>query len=469
MARKSSWLDYFRSTDGNALVLAIVVSAILLIVMLVGILLIRQQTHLISGSRRKSEALSVAEAGLDAAVWRLERNQTLDFTADGDGDNSKYTLEGYNSQGKYKVTFERPVSGNSFYYVVTSEGTQMGSNFKKTIRQDVYYINLSRSIYSYSGTNGGGQMEGNLNIKGPFYSSGNLTLSGNVGVFNLENTTGNPIMVRGNLVLNSNSVKVGGNTASLGPNSPMAVFVKGSIIEGNPQGDQVFNLISKQVPEVTLPKISRTQYLDAAQENDNAVYTGNLLLDNNIVRFGQRSDGSYTFEYDGTVTPASLKVEGIVFIDGILTFNKALRYEHGTGYTRATIFADDKIEINQQIVANEIVGRTYPEQMVLALVNEDQTPLVTTPGFEETVNTYDIKVDGTSGKKVQAFLYTGGQITILKQIVVHGSVMAYLLWLEQVPTLEAPLESAQNNFPLLFPGRDLAFIVTTNWREVSNQ
>lgn len=424
------------STKGSALVLAMVVSAILLIVMLVGVMMIRQQTHLVSGSRRKSEALSIAEAGLDAAIWRLEKNQvpTSGIT----------TFSGYNTQGQYSVSIN-PV--DSYHYVVTAEGNHTASSTKKKVVQDVYYINLSRSIFSYNGTTGsGGAVEGNVNIMGPFYTGGDLNLGGNVGIFNINGTTGNPIMVRGDLNLNSGSVNVG--TAG----SPMAVFVKGTI----DRPAQVHNLVSKTVPEISMPEVIRSQYLDAAQGNDNAVYVGNLTLGNDDKKFGKRADNSYTFDYNGST--GTLTTEGTIYIDGNLTFSKSLiNYKHNptgiTPYTKSTIFANGQIKILGEI--KSLV--TYPSSSVLALVNEDTS----------FADDFHIDVSGGNSKQVQSFIYSVGRVTINKQVTVNGTIIAKLLWLNQVPTLIAPAESASANYPYLFPGKDLSFLTTTNWREGS--
>ncbi|KKK92341.1 hypothetical protein LCGC14_2703890, partial [marine sediment metagenome] len=297
---------YLSDPKGSAMVLAIIISVVLLALVIIGIVLVRQQSSLVAGSRQKSQALAVAEAGLEAAIWRLERNGEI-------GDS----FEGYNSEGKYEVVVESPVSGNTAYYVIKSKGKHTASGKEKKIEQDVYYVNLSRAVFSYSGANGGGQTEGSINIKGPFYTTGDMTLNGKVGIYNLPGTTGNPLMIRGNLNIGSQAVDIGGNTETLGENSPMAVFVKGTIDWPN----QVFSLVSKQVPEISLPNVVSTQFLDAAQGNDNAVYTGDLALDATEVKFGLRDDGSYTFRYvpgSGNNDPATLTTEGVVYIDGTL-------------------------------------------------------------------------------------------------------------------------------------------------------
>jgi len=436
-----------RDNSGNAIVLAITVSIFLLIMVLTAIILIRQQTNLTSGSRRKSEALSVAEAGLDAAIWRLERNQTLPF----DPITNKYNFSGSNTQGGYDVEVEKI---NDTKFQVTSTGTKTATNSQKAVRQDIYYINLSRSIVTLSGANGGGTINGSVNIWGPFYTSGDLHLSGSTGSDNLVGTTGNPFMVKGDLYLDSAGVDIG----SVG--SPMAVFVKGSIIPASRAG-QVHNLVSNSVPDVSLPSISSTQLLDTAQANNNAVYTGNLTLNTNVVNFGDRGDGTYVFNYNGTTNPATLKVDGTVYIDGDLTFSKKTRYEHSSYPSSATVFADGKIVVDEEIKALQ----TYPSQSNIAFVNEDKAPMVSEPGSKDT---YDIKIDVAGGVNslVQAFFYSSGQISVFKSLTVEGTIIANRLWLENPPDLKAP-SSPGSNYPVLYPGKDLAFIITSNWREVS--
>ncbi len=441
---------YLSDNKGSAMVLAIIMSVVLLVLVIIGVALVKQQSTLVAGSRHKSQALSVAEAGLDAAIWRLERNGTL----------SAGDFNGFNSEGEYTVTVETPDVNNATHYVIKSLGEHTDSGKKRKVEQDIFYINLSRAVYSYSGANGGGQTEGSINIRGPFYTSGDLNLNGNVGIYNLDGTTGNPLMIRGNLIIGSAGVDIGGNTETLGKNSPMAVFVKGTIDRPN----QVFSLVSKQVPEISMPNVVSSQFLDAAQGNDNAVYTGDLTLDSTEVKFGLRDDGSYTFHYvpNANNVPATLTTEGIVYFDGDLITDKKINYQHGsyggTNYTKSTIFVSGQLTINQEIRS---LG-TYPSQSVLALVNEDDTNLVD-----------DVYIDVSTGASnpplVQSFIYTSGQITINKKVKVQGSVMTKLLQLNQVPDLEAPDESVKDNYPYLYPGKDLAFIATSNWREVSPQ
>ncbi|KKL96554.1 hypothetical protein LCGC14_1843300, partial [marine sediment metagenome] len=204
-----------------------------------------------------------------------------------------------------------------------------------------------------------------------------------------------------------------------------------------------------------------TQFLDAAQGNDNAVYTGNLTLDATDVMFGLRDDGSYTFKYEANANneAATLTTEGVVYFDGNLTTNKEINYQHGsygdpvTNYTKSTIFVSGKITIKDEILA---IG-TYPSESVMAFVNEDTG----------TSTDDDIHIDVTSQNSViQSFIYTSGWVTIDKQVKIHGSVMTKMLNLNEVPDLEAPDDSVKDNYPYLFPGKDLAFITTSNWREV---
>ncbi len=433
-----SFKRYLSDPKGSAMVLAVIISVVLLVLVIIGIVLVRQQSSLVAGSRQKSQALAVAEAGLDAAIWRLERN----------GELSAQSFTEYNSEGKYTVWVQTPDANNTTRYVIKSLGEHTASGTQKKIEQDVYYVNLSRAVFSYSGANGADQIEGSINIKGPFYTAGGLNISGNVGIYNLDNSTGNPLMIGGDLTIGSASVNVGGTGQPIGENSPMAVFVKGAI---NKPG-QVFTFVSKQVPDIALPNIVRTQFLDAAQGNDNAVYTGDLVLDSTLVEFGMRDDSSYTFKYDPNAANNQLTTEGVVYVDGDLTISKPIEYTHGAGYTKSTIFVTGVITITNDIIASG----AYPSQSVLALVNEDKSAVD------------DIVIDAPQGKKplVQCFLYSSGQATIEKKVTIHGSLMTKMLTLNQVPDLEAPDDSVKDNYPYLFPGKDLAFITTSNWREV---
>ena len=439
----SSLKRYLSDPKGSAMVLAVIISVVLLVLVIIGITLVRQQSSLVAGSRHKSQAFSVAEAGLDAAVWRLERSQSIE-----DGT----ILAGSNTQGNYSVLIKKPEkdAGNDFFYQVTSTGTDPSTGIQKSIVQDVYYINLSRSIYTYGGANGGGSITGNVNIQGPFYTNGDLTLTGTTAVDNLAGTSGNPLMIRGDLNLESGSVNVGSES------SPMAVFVKGAINEINPD-EQVHDVVSRQVPEVALPEVVRTQFLDSAQANNNSVYSGDLTLSSDLTVPGDSNINFGNFDYVGKANnqTADLTVDGVVYIDGDLTISKKdIEYFHTTTPNKATIFVNGKMIIESQILSNA----TYPTDSVLAFVNEDRA------GIDDDIF---VDVSGGNTKKIKAFLYSGGRITINKQITINGTIMATWLQLNQVPNLIAPSESAKDNFPTLFPGKDLAFLITANWREVT--
>ena len=424
-----------RNNRGNAIVLSITVSIILMIVMITTIIMLRQQTSLVSGSRRKSEALSIAEAGLDAAIWQLERKQTLPFV------DNLYNFSGSNTQGTYQVQVQKI---NESQYVVKATGTakNLPSDKVRAVQQDVYYINLSSSVATFSDTNGGGTVTGSVRVIGPFYTNGNLSLSGSAEADSLDGTDGNPFLVRGNLYVDG--------SATIGKSSPMAVFVKGTMsrTNGNPlPAGTVKDFVSNQVPEVTLPEIVQSQYLSAAEANDNAVYTGNLTL-------GSSSDVSFShFNYDKDTSPdATLTVDGVIYINGSLTITKATNYSHASG-GKATIFVNGPIRIEKELKATA----DYPDDSVLALINSDTT-------MDDDVYVA-VSSGDTNPPIVQSYVYSAGQLRIKYKVKIVGSVIANSLYLDTVPDLEVPLGSA--NYPYLFPGKDLAFLTTSNWREVN--
>lgn len=433
---------YLRQQKGDAIVTVIVIVVVLMVVSLAVISLVRQQTKLASVERHRSQAFSVAEAGLEKALWLVEREQIAEAEFE---DDNQYTFTGYNSQGEYSVTLTRD-QYNEFHYEAVSTGkyTSVTPNQVKKVAQDLYYLNMSKSVFAYGSVNGGGSVTGNVKIWGPFYCGGDFTIGGTTEVKNQDGTTGSPLLVRGNLNIQSGSAEIGGDTQALGPESPMAVFVKGSITEP----DQVFTLVSREVPNITLPPVTPSRYLDAAEANDFAVYNGNINLANSNIQFGQRGDGSYTFDYNGATH--RLTVEGVVYIDGTLTISNAITYYHPSGFTQATLYVNKQITINDDILS----GGTYPLESVLAIVNPDVS------GVAE-----DITIQFSSNPRVYGMLYSGGTIKIYRQINVYGTVMANMIIFEQVPSIFVPMDIG-NNYPQLYPGKDIAFVATSKWREV---
>ena len=435
---------YLQQQKGNVIVTVVVTVIILLIASIAVVAIIKQQTLLVSKERYRSQAFSVAEAGLEKAIWLIEREKIAESEFE---DDNEYTFAGSNSQGTYSVTISRN-EYNDFQYNALSTGnyTAGKANETKKVSQDLYYLNLSKSVFSYGSVNGGGAITGNVEIQGPFYCGGDFVITGTTTVKNQTGVTGNPLLVRGNLDIQSASAQIGGNTQEVGPESPMAVFVKGDLI--TKKSGQVYDLISREVPEITLPPVVPSRYLAAAEANDFAVYNGDIVLGSTDIQFGGRGDGSYTFDYDGS--SGNLLIEGVVYIDGSLTVSNEVTYDHPTGYTQATIYTNGQIFINNDIYC----AGDYPTGSVLALINPDIS------GVDE-----DIKVQFASHPKVYAFIYTAGKIKIYRQIDIHGSVMAKEIVFEQVPSIYIPT-TIGDNYPYLFPGKEIAFVAASKWREV---
>lgn len=447
---------YLLNEKGSALIAVMVIVVIFMSITIAALVVVMQMTRLSAVERRRTQAFAVAEAGLEKATWLIER-QAID---DDEFVNNKYTFTGTNEQGNYSVTIAKD-EDNPYHYVVTATGTFTIPNEKashksqvKKVAQDLYYLSMEKSVFSYGSVNGGGSVTGNVKLRGPMYSGGDFTVGGTTSVKNPVGSTGNPVLIRGDLNIESGSVKIGGNTAQVGEESPMAVFVKGTIN----RPDQVFTLESKQVPLITLPPVVPSRYLDAAEANDFAVFNGNVDLSSSNVRFGQRSDGSYTFDYNGS--NGRLTIEGVVYIDGNFTVSRNVTYYHPSGFTQATIFANGKITIGDDIISavgddpNNPNALDYPITSMLSLINPDVAN-----------QTEDFTIQFSSSPQVYAFLYSGGTIKIYRQISIWGTVIANNIIFEQVPSIFVPTNIG-DNYPELFPGKEIAFVATSNWREI---
>jgi hypothetical protein len=434
-------MRYLQQEKGNALLSVMVIVVIFMSICIASLVSITQITKLNSIERRRSQAFSVAEAGLERSIWLIERQAIPDDQFVG----NQYSFDGYNEEGSYSVVIKRD-DYNEYHYTATSTGTYTASNPPqvKKVAQEMYFLSMQKSVFSYGAVNGGGTVTGNVELRGPFYCGGDFSVGGTTTIKNPDGSTGNPVMVRGNLDISSGSVEIGGNTAQVGPESPMAVFVKGTI--NNP--NQVHDLTSTQVPLVTMPPVVPSRYLDAAEANDYAVYNGNITLSSSNIQFGRRPDGSYTFDYNGSTR--HLTIEGVVYVDGNFTVQRDITYYHPSGFTQATIYVNKQLVIGDDVIC----GGTYPTQSMLSFVNPD------VPGVTE-----DISIAFSSNPTVYAFFYSGGTIDIHKQINVHGTVIANNILFEQVPSIYVPTDLG-NNYPELFPGKDIAFVATSKWREV---
>ncbi|HET6498250.1 MAG TPA: hypothetical protein VFH17_04280, partial [Coriobacteriia bacterium] len=207
--------DAWRSDDGIALPLVIGVISVLTVVSVASFALASNALNETSRTQGETVAFQIANAGVDAALEKVYRHgfRSADFPA-----------AGQISGGAFDVTVEQ--LANSEYELV-SVGTD-ATGFSERVVVRFFYINLWEMIFAAGNqeslTAGGGGINGNSNVTGPFYVRGDIDMGGASYVHK------GPLFVDGDLFRRGN--------AELGQASlPIQLYVSGSY---PPSGNNVF-------------------------------------------------------------------------------------------------------------------------------------------------------------------------------------------------------------------------------------
>ncbi len=225
--------------DGIAMPLVMGVIAVLTVISITSFALASNALNETTRTQGETIAFQIANAGVDAAIEQVFR----------DGfDSGNFPSSANVSDGSYTVTMERLVNSE---YQLTSVGTD-AEGFTETVVVRFFYINLWEMIFAAGNqeslTAGGGGINGNSNVTGPFYVRGAVEMSGASYVHK------GPLFVDGALTRQGNA-QLG--TAAM----PIQLYVSGAY---PPAGARAYySSVSQSVPRIDLPRLS-TGELEAA-------------------------------------------------------------------------------------------------------------------------------------------------------------------------------------------------------------
>lgn len=209
---------------GQMLVIALVVSSVFLILSGAFITFTSREYLNSSLSSRRSQALNIAEAGVEKAIKELNNNPN-------------YTGTNGSTIALFGGEFEVAVSGTGQTRTITATGyVPAKSNYKakKTVKTNIYVDTQLLSFrYAIQSDTGGVEMKSNSTINGNVYSNGNISGTSNSRIIGDAYATG---------TISSPNPSVSGTKVAGAPVIPLPVIdldywkseaVKGGTYEGN--------------------------------------------------------------------------------------------------------------------------------------------------------------------------------------------------------------------------------------------
>jgi hypothetical protein len=231
-----------RRDEGIALPLVMGVIAVLTVLSITSFALASNALHETRRTQGETVAFQIANAGVDAALEQVYRNGF-------ESTNFPVTVD--ISDGMYEVRVEQ-LDNSEFQ--LTSRGTDV-TGFSETVVVRFFYINLWEMIFAAGNqeslTAGGGGINGNSNVTGPFYVRGAVEMLGDSYVHK------GPLFVDGALTRQG--------SAQLGTvDTPIQLYVSGAYPE--PGKNAFYRSVSQSVPRIDLPSFSDGELLEAAQK-----------------------------------------------------------------------------------------------------------------------------------------------------------------------------------------------------------
>lgn len=373
--------------EGSALPLALAAMVLLTVLSVAAYSMSSQNYFQTSKNKRSLSALNVAEAGLNATVWRFQQAGAMTGTFP---QTFNYDLQ---PEGVATVTVTK---GSWSEYKFVSKALSAGPEGRavRSVKTSVFFFNIWNFIMGAGSlTAGGGGINGNTSVTGPFYVRGNLELGGN------STFKEGPLFVRNGNISIQGSGDVGKDSTRV------PCFVDGThpAVTGSTGNFHVD--LSINVPDLQLPPLRESDMLSRRgtalsqssddRKGDTSIVTSEpgvspyvpagwpkagapgykvwdsngtmaspigsgpeaLVLSAATASFGDPSNDD--FAWDNSVSPAKLYVHGTVFVDGPVTVSQNTRYV-GNG----TIVANGDMTISEPLKALN----AYPSEDCLGLV-----------------------------------------------------------------------------------------------------
>jgi hypothetical protein len=382
---------------------------------------------------QKLKALNIAEAGLSnmySNLYKYYNNGTQLPASPYQGE----LKDGSEVLGTYYIVYEPfYTNGKISSYIINSKGTDAKSQVSRKVgvRINVAHQGSSFGIYDYiyTGLSSVFGPNGNV-IDGPFYTEGSLTITNGAGM--LQTFNSGPVVVKGNLTmdgdtvsLTSNSLEVGGNVLMKGSakikGGPVSIAgsltMSGGTLIGNPLVSPIIVMgnidMSSGSPQIGMPGINLVLSCPGTVINpawapiyavrDNSLtytFTDPMFNVNNLVNTYKtnvqskaliisqnvtlvdtagfsfsRSSGTNSLSFakaaDGRWI---MDIRGNVIINGSLTIGGTSWYPLSTNtiyYTGSgTIYTSGNIFSNAKLIPANLLSGSFPAAELLVLISE---------------------------------------------------------------------------------------------------
>lgn len=458
--------NILKNEKGSALLVALG-TMLILTILSIGMVTVAQNDMGLSGKEKKStQALHVAEAGIDKALWQLRVN----------GDIDPASFEVSTSLGTATVSASQDAT-ETYKWSITSSG-EVDDGTKRVIKVNVFNISYwNMVIAAESLTASGGGMHGTSSVHGAFYVKGDLELTGS------SELTGGPLFVKdGELYLNSSGASVGtvdnpiilyleegysGHTSNVyysalyynTPNINFPTLDQGEMqeLETEAKNQSVDN--KKGYTDLTADEsasysrkysaVSSGYYKVVDSNTSVATPLGsgatNLTISSSTPSFGDPgTDASPKDDFAWNLSTKTLTVRGTVYVDGDVTIDTAIEYE-GNG----TIVANGDIYLNKDVLA---VG-TFPNEACLGFVTVDSMYIqIPSPNTTTTPN-------------VEAALFALQKVEIESNMCINGALLTRNLEFDHPNGHLITVSELPGNLPEAMPGSTQSFSIVSGWHE----
>ncbi len=285
-----------RDDEGVALLTVIGVISVLTLLVIGTYNLASQSFTVDAKNDAESQAFQVANAGIDTVYADLSTNAGTEVVLSHYDTPRAITV----GAGSAEVTLEQE---GGIEYVATSVGTAADGT-TETIKVRFYYMNLWEMFIAAGEDDdsiGGGQINGNASVDGPFYVRGDLDSGGS------SSFTRGPLFVTGSI----GTLGGGGTlTTDIGTTSePIDVYVGGTYPTTFPANKNFHaKRVSNSVPTITAPALDQA-FMDAAlsraklESCDNVMGTPEFVRGVNIETLsGTGNAAEYPTAIDATWT-----------------------------------------------------------------------------------------------------------------------------------------------------------------------
>ncbi|MCG9479647.1 MAG: hypothetical protein K9H14_05495 [Actinomycetia bacterium] len=438
---------------GNVTILVLVMAIVILLGTASMIGFVFRDINFTKIDEENLKALSFAEAGIADFQYRLkmqmDNNQELPATG-----YSQQLVENEVVEGSYSVSYQPINDGDEVIgYDVTSIGID-SSQRQRTIRASLYFrgtlpFDIYDYIYSDASMNYGDITASNTRIVGPFFTNGNLNLSGGVSFLD------GPLYVNGDIIL-------GGNSSIGEASNPIDLYLGGVFEDRNGQEIDPLNtggLANVHISNfsdvlVELPMLviddAYIQGLTDKKEID-----GDLsITDNNISVNNVSVDnlGNYLFFDENEI----LNINGNIVVNGNVNIGikeKAPNSIYYKGNGKIIVTGDSSIIVYYQLVT----ANAFPQESLMMLLSMSDIFL----DFGKSEGSPDAEVVAISNNN----------LNIEENVILIGSFIAGHIDIDNNSQIYY-VEGIREYLPQDIPQSQIMLeheIIIANWQEIRNQ